>query len=323
MKKYIITLLTLLMVATAGIAQNNKADTIVLSLYNNGTRYMLTLADFGLTALTQNILGEMVAAYDTVITLKDKTKIDTAKNKDPRYDITRVCNKPLGDLTGKIVIMDLNKDCDVTMMCMNVQRAGAKAFVITHNSNVRGTITLPKQGIYKDSIRIPVFTVRRALGEQLGSMLPSVVGISMRLATIPPQNLATNNTLLDINTPTTPNKTTGAEPVNSSGDKVNTNESFNLGKVDPITGKFEEDVTLYPNPTTDVLNLTFKGYTGQAVDIVIFDMQGKAILTEHLGQLQRNLHSIFIGDKTVAGQYMIRIRTKGKVDVFKTFIVGK
>lgn len=323
MKKNIITLLTLLMVATAGIAQNNKADTIVLSLYNNGTRYMLTLADFGPTALTQNILGEMVAAYDTVITIKDKTKIDTAKNKDPRYDITRVCNKPLGDLKNKIVIMDLNKDCDVTMMCLNVQRAGAKAFVITHNSNTRGTIKLPKQGSYKDSIRIPIFTVRRALGEQLSSMLPSVVGISKRLATIPTQNLATNNTLLDINTPITPNKTTGAESANNSSDKVNTNESFNLGKIDPITSKLEENVTLYPNPTADVLNLTFKGCIGQAVDIVIFDMQGKSILTEHLGQLQSSLHSIFIGDKTVTGQYMIRISTKGKKDVFKTFTVGK
>ena len=128
---------------------------------------------------------------------------------------------------------------------------------------------------------------------------------------------------LGMNTQATPNKI-GIEPVSSSSDKAaHTNESFNLGQIDPFTGKFEEDVTLYPNPTAHVLNLTFKGYTGQAVEVVIFDMQGKTILTESLGQLQSSLHSIFIGDKTVAGQYMIRIRTKGKVDVFKTFIVGK
>lgn len=265
----------------------------------------------------------MVRAFDTVMVIKANGATDSTGNKRLRHEAERRADRISKDIKDKIVVMEMNKDIDVTLTCINVQRGGAKALILIHTSNKKEDIKLKKLGIFKDSVRIPCFTVRNTLGDSLWGILPSVAGI--KASTVPPvQNLAVNNNiLLDINTPTTPHKITGAESVNNNTDKADANESFNFGKIDPITGKFEEDVTLYPNPTADVLNLTFKGYTGQAVDIAIFDMQGKSILTEHLGQLQSSLHSLFIGDKTVAGQYMIRISTKGKNDVFRTFTVGK
>lgn len=322
MTKKILFLFMLLTAATISQAQSAQADTFYLSVYNTGARIEITPAEFG-GKVTENILGTMVRAFDTVMVLKANGAIDSTGKKRIRHEAERRADKISKGIKDKIVVMELNKDVDVTQTCINVQRGGAKAIILVHTSNKKEDIKLKYLGIYKDSVRIPCFTVRNALGDSLWSILPSVAGI--KAPTLPPvQSLAVNNNpLLGMNTQATPHKTTGAEPINNSSDKVNTNESFNLGKIDPVTGKFEEDVTLYPNPTADVLNLTFKGYTGQAVDIVIFDMQGKSILTEHLGQLQSHLHSIFIGDKTVAGQYMIRIRTKGKRDVFRTFMVGK
>ena len=322
MTKKILFLFMLLTAATISQAQSAQADTFYLSVYNTGARIEITPAEFG-GKVTENILGTMVRAFDTVMVLKANGAIDSTGKKRIRHEAERRADKISKGIKDKIVVMELNKDVDVTQTCINVQRGGAKAIILVHTSNKKEDIKLKYLGIYKDSVRIPCFTVRNALGDSLWSILPSVAGI--KAPTLPPvQSLAVNNNpLLGMNTQATLHKTTGAEPVNNSSDKVNTNESLNLGKIDPVTGKFEEDVTLYPNPTADVLNLTFKGYTGQAVDIVIFDMQGKSILTEHLGQLQSNLHSIFIGDKTVAGQYMIRIRTKGKMDVFRTFTVGK
>ena len=321
MTKKILFLFMLLSAATISQAQSVKADTFYLSVYNTGARIEITPADFG-SKVTQDLMGTMVRAFDTVMVLKANGATDSTGNKRIRHEAERRADKISKDIKDKIVVMEMNKDVDVTQTCINVQRGGAKAIILVHTSNKKEDIKLKYLGIYKDSVRIPCFTVRN-VGDSLWSILPSVAGI--KAPTVPPvQTLAVNNNaLLGMNTQITPNKTTGAEPINNSSDKANTNESLNLGKIDPITGKFEEDVTLYPNPTADVLNLTFKGYTGQAVDIVIFDMQGKSILTEHLGQLQSNLHSIFIGDKTVAGQYMIRIRTKGKVDLFRTFTVGK
>ncbi len=225
--KNIITVL-LCFIATLGIAQKQKGDTLVLSVYNSNTRYMLTLADFGPDVLTQSITGDMVAVYDTVITIKGKA--DSTKNKLPRFEVSRVCNKPLGDLKNKIVIMDLNKDCDVTLLCLNVQRAGAKAFVVVHNSNSNGNIKLPKQGLYKDSIRIPIFTIRRQLGERITTMMPSLVGISLRRPT--PQSLVS---VLNMQAQPAYEKA-HIQWDNNTGAQ---NDHFVVEKQNPITGAFE------------------------------------------------------------------------------------
>lgn len=82
-------------------------------------------------------------------------------------------------------------------------------------------------------------------------------------------------------------------------------------------------IHLYPNPTEDVLNITLKGYMGQDVDIQIFDMQGKHLLTRHIDKLQSDVQTLVIGDKIGIGQYLVLIQSKGKRDVVRQFTVGK
>ena len=289
MKNIITTLLCF--VTIIGFSQNQKADTLVLSVYNNNSRYMLTLADFGPTALTQSITGDMVAAYDTMITIKGKA--DSTKNKDPRFDITRSCNKPLGDVKNKIVIMDLNKDCDVTMMCLNVQRAGAKALVIVHNSNSNGNIKLPKQGLYKDSMRIPVFTIRKELGERIGSMMPSLVGISLRVANNNTANLV-QNPIQNI-----PLNTQSVKGINALTNAINGNEvspnevenALNSSKLNGIEaetglGISKPYMKLSPNPTRDIAYLNY-GFP-EAIDfqIAVKNAVGQVIFTQILRGVQ-------------------------------------
>ena len=261
-------IMALWLIAATNYAQTQRADTIVLSVYNNNMRYMLTPADFGPATLSQNITGEMVAAYDTLISIKGKA--DSTKNKTPRFDITRSCNKPLGDLKDKIVLMDLNKDCDVTMMCLQVQRAGAKAFVIVHNSNTKGAIKLPKQGLYKDSIRIPIFTVRKQLGENINSLLPSLVGISLR---IPPIQALAQSTL--INPTVQQQKDKEKNALNTEG--VGNKESIELGTASNLTGLTANEWRISPNPTSHTATLSYYFTQAAPLSIEVFNAAGQLI----------------------------------------------
>ena len=242
MTKKILFLFMLLSTATISQAQSVKADTFYLSVYNTGARIEITPADFG-GKVTQDLMGTMVRAFDTVMVLKANGATDSTGNKRLRHEAERRADRISKDIKDKIVVMELNKDVDVTQTCINVQRGGAKAIIIVHTSNKKEDIKLKKVGIYVDSLRIPCFTVRNALGDSLWSILPSVAGIKAPTVPLVQSLAANNNPLLGINTQATPNKTTGVEAVNTSSEKANTNESFNLGKIDPITGKFEEDVT--------------------------------------------------------------------------------
>jgi hypothetical protein len=82
-------------------------------------------------------------------------------------------------------------------------------------------------------------------------------------------------------------------------------------------------ITLFPNPADDLLNIAFKGYLGQEVDITLFDMHGKRILIKHIEKLQSETHTLDISNQTVVGQYLILIQSQGKRDVVRPFTVGK
>ena len=163
MKKSLIAIVMLLSISIAFAQGNNRADTTILGVYNTGTRFTVTRADFGTQTPTE-LIAEMVVAFDTVkvITSVSDTSRGGSKKK---HSYVHTCNYLSGLsrtpnlFKDKIVLMELNKDCDVTQVCLLAQRSGAKAFMFIHNSNSNGNIKLPKKGEFKDSIRIPVFVV--------------------------------------------------------------------------------------------------------------------------------------------------------------------
>ena len=73
----------------------------------------------------------------------------------------------------------------------------------------------------------------------------------------------------------------------------------------------------------DLLNISFKGYLGQSVDLTFSDMQGKTLFKQHIDKLQNEVQTLVIADKLSAGTYMIHVQSAGKRDVVKQFTVGK
>ena len=184
MKKSLFAITMLFSISTAFGQGNNRADTTILGVYNTGTRFTITRADFGLQTATE-LIAEMVVAFDTVkvITSVSDTSRGGSKKKQ---SFVHTCNDLSGlrrtpDMfKGKIVLMELNKDCDVTQVCLLAQRSGEKAFMFIHNSNSNGNIKLPKKGMFMDSIRIPVFVVGGEKGADISALqaIKSILSLS-------------------------------------------------------------------------------------------------------------------------------------------------
>jgi hypothetical protein len=169
-------ILALCLVALTSQAQSQRADTLGMVVMSTARNFTLSTADFGGT-ISETLIGDMVRSYDTVIVLKNHDKVDSSGRKPLRYIEERRCDKISGDIKDKIVVIDFNKSCDVTQMCLNAQRGGAKALIIIHEGNEKKGIKLAKKGMYMDSIKIPVFTVPNNEGEKITQLLPSTVGI--------------------------------------------------------------------------------------------------------------------------------------------------
>lgn len=367
MKKTLMSIVML--IAMISTAHSQRADSSTLAVFNTARNFTVLSADFGAN-ITQDLIGEMVLATDAIMVLKEYTQVDSSGKKPLRYQLERRADKMSNNLKDKIAVIDYNKDYDVTQMCLNVQRAGAKALVIIHESNDKKLYKLLKKGLYKDSIRIPCYTIPNNRGEQIIQLLPSIVGI--KLPTISTQNLL-QNTILNLDAVAESNKS-HLSWVNNTG---TVNDYFVLERFNPNTGLFEEVTTiktktlegneyyttydnepidgdniyriklmlndgtiryseektvsfhaangivLYPNPAHDILNINFKGYTGKAIDITIFDMQGKRLLVKHMGKLQTMDYTLDIPENTAVGQHMILIEAQGKRDVVRMFTVGK
>jgi Secretion system C-terminal sorting domain len=84
-----------------------------------------------------------------------------------------------------------------------------------------------------------------------------------------------------------------------------------------------DNIAVFPNPTEAEINISFKGYAGQSADITVYDMQGKSLFTQHIDNVQTSVHTLDIGEKASAGQYMMRVKMTGKKDVVRHFTLSK
>ena len=82
-------------------------------------------------------------------------------------------------------------------------------------------------------------------------------------------------------------------------------------------------ITIFPNPVEDEINISMKEYLGKMVDIALFDMQGKIILSQHIEVLQTPTLAVPLNEKAVMGQYMMHIKAKGSREIVKMLTVGR
>ena len=278
MIKYI-TVALILLTTTISEAQNNaRADTTLLGIYNTGARFTLTRADFG-TQTTTEILTDMVMAYDTV-------QVTTTTTDSSRSRIRRSYEKRCNNISqlvqnrdyykDKIVLMELNKDCDVTQTCLLAQKAGAKAFVFIHNSNSNGNIHLLKQGLYKDSIRIPIFCVGKETGKDISALLPSKAGIKTRT---PPPN---QSVVVHTNDPTNTAMLMDKQPATSELSSTQSNQTAADADLLNGTGLGKQGFSVSPNPTRNQANVTYQFLKPTDVTIEAKTASGQVIFSKIL-----------------------------------------
>jgi hypothetical protein len=297
MKNTITTLLFLCTLWQSAAAQT--ADSSQLAVFNTGRNITVLSTDFG-AALTEDLIGDMVMAYDTVMVLKAHSAKDSTGRYPKRYQIERRATKISNNLRGKIAVIDYNKDYDVTQMCLNAQKAGAKAVIIIHESDDKKLYKLGKKGVYKDSIRIPVFTIPNKKGEQIQQLLPSMVGIKKR--TPPPiQALAVLNTVEDL----------------ARRDSIYKAEQEQYLAVHAFTGK---GWIVSPNPANDEVVIQYNLERKATVNIDIFNDAGQVLKTYELKDAQTGRVNVDVS-AWHNGNYNVSVRSGSLKQVKKLLVM--
>ena len=75
-----------------------------------------------------------------------------------------------------------------------------------------------------------------------------------------------------------------------------------------ISSKFEDEITLFPNPTVDHVRVNFENYPGESIIIEVFNLMGQKIQSEVKNISENQFREISIGtDHLPVGNYIIRI----------------
>jgi hypothetical protein len=298
-------------VMTSGLhAQNPRVDTIVLSVYNTSQRFMLYPMPFGKSKPSDGFTAEMVASRDTVNVLRERP--DSAGNNVPVWVTEHVCGKVSPDLKGKVALLQMNPACDISTQVWNAQKAGATTVVMIHTTNNRDSVRLPLTLPYADSQRvtIPCFTVRQSIGEKMGFMLPSMVGIKILAAQDSNRNDIQNRvSMSNGNAPIpllAPEKSIPAD----SEKEANASKSVEI---------VDLGWRLAPNPTTEEITIHYQFAEKTATSLEIFNEVGQLVTNYELtpaqsGQLVVNVEA------WRTGTYNVRMK-HGTLKEVKRFMV--
>jgi hypothetical protein len=309
-KLYIVTI-AVCMVTSTIYAQTPRVDTIVLSVYNTSQRFMLYPMPFGAATPANGFTAEMVVSLDTINVLRARP--DSAGNNVPIWVTEHVCGKVSADLKGKVALLQLNPACDISTQVWNAQQAGASTVVMIHTTNNRDSVRLSPTAQYIDfqRVTIPCYTVRRSLGDKIGQMLPSRVGIKLLAAD--ESNRADIQNRITHSNPNAPVATAPDVKTDASGvlsetaAKPTEIEVLNLGW------------TLAPNPTTEEITISYQFSQKTATSLEIFNETGQLVTNYELtptqtGQLVVNVEA------WRTGTYNVRMR-HGTLKAVKRFMV--
>jgi Secretion system C-terminal sorting domain/PA domain len=176
MTKLYMVAIAVCMVTSAVYAQ--RVDTLVLSVYNTGQRFMLYPMPFGKAKPDSIYTTEMVLALDTLNVLVEQP--DSLGNLVSVWGVSRSCGKLSADVRGKIALLSMLPSCDVSTQVLAAQNAGALSVVMIHTTNHRDSVVLPRQPYaVAEAITIPCYTVRSGIGDKIRAMLPSLASLQV------------------------------------------------------------------------------------------------------------------------------------------------
>jgi len=82
----------------------------------------------------------------------------------------------------------------------------------------------------------------------------------------------------------------------------------------------EADVNVYPNPTSGELNIELTHYSGKAVRIELFNMQGQLLHVSRLDVADDVIETIDLSSLPT-GMYQVRVKADGAPDVTKRVVL--
>ncbi len=193
MIKYLTTALILLTAATSH-AQNTRTDTILLSVYNTGSKFRVYPANFGNTTPKTGVIETLIALPDSFVVtpipagtrLADSTMLRKLKelhsnraafSGTPIQSGRRTCGMTFPkDVKGKMVIVETDNACDDSEKCYLAQKAGATSILVIYPSENTNSIRM-SGGRYNREITMPCYSITQKAGDSLRAQLPSKVGI--------------------------------------------------------------------------------------------------------------------------------------------------
>jgi Secretion system C-terminal sorting domain len=312
----------MLCIALTNYAQSsntNKKDTVVLSVYNDNQKYMLYPSPFYKKWPDTSMVVTMVMLYDTVQVMRQSTQVDSTGKKPMRSVVDPQCSKLSGEAQGKIAIVRLNPDCDVSFTCLMAQRMGAKVVILIHTTNSIDSVMIPKMNkqthVYQDSIKIPCYTVRNEIGDRLMRMLPSLAGI--KIPDVDPiQALASNPNTIQLPIVTTLADLEKAQAMKEANEAA-AQKLENEKRSSPNVKGWQ----LSPNPSSTEALLQFNFDTSSSIIVDVFNAAGQMVTNYNLPSSQAGTLGIDVSS-WANGVYSVRL-SRGDLKEVKQLVVQK
>jgi hypothetical protein len=89
-----------------------------------------------------------------------------------------------------------------------------------------------------------------------------------------------------------------------------------------LTFKGMENISLFPNPANDYVDIDLKKYNGLQVAISVYNQFGKLIQSAQVEKASSAPFHLEFGDVS-SGSYLIRIQAQGKKEVMRKLQIAK
>ena len=283
MIKYLTTALILLTAALSH-AQNTRTDTIMLSVYNTGSKFRVYPANFGNTTPKTGVIETLIALPDSFVVtpvpagtrladstmlrkLKDLHSNRTAFSGTPIQSGRRTCGMTFPkDIKGKMVIVETDNACDDSEKCYLAQKAGATGILVIYPTENTNSVRM-SGGRYNREITIPCYSITQKAGDSLRAQLPSKVAIFKPSVTTNTANSAVTQTT---------NQAFTTNQVKSDADATNDTE------LSDTKGYSKQGFSISPNPTRNQANVTYQFTNPTDVTIEAKTATGQVIFSRIL-----------------------------------------
>ena len=300
MKKITILVLSLAVTSALMAQQATKTDSIYLTLYNTGGKYLLKRAVYGEQTPRVAIIKDMVLTKDSFVVktnkldagFKPKTNAEmksllpTSKTPSAPVKITqgdiekaknnaarRTCIISQKDLRDKIVLIDYDTYCDQSEKCLQAQKAGAAAIIVIFDATKKDDDKLESEG-FDDNLKIPIYSVSTKVGDTIRAHLPSKASLWVKGA-IPviPQPL--------ISLPTDSTKIKKVDNVLTVATALDSNKMVQTDAAQFLSTNKNFNVS--PNPANGYVTVKYNVENAASVRITLINEAGAEVYSQKLG----------------------------------------